>query len=92
MPAVFDEVLDVLSDGKFHAFEDIQFKAARNLNETQVEAVLSFLERYGFVKRQRRTWSVRTREAKLQPEMLNFLKRIKELEDEEKAVAEAETT
>jgi len=80
MLSVFDEVLETLYDGEYHTFEDIQLKAARNLNETQVEAVVSFLEHYGFVKRQRKPWSTRTNKAKLTPEMLNFLRRIKELE------------
>ena len=77
MLPIFDEILEVLSDGQYHRFEDL--KARVKLNETQVEVVLSFLASFGFVKLQRRRWSTRTAGARLMPEMANFLKRLKEL-------------
>jgi len=76
MPAIFDDILEVLSDGEYHAFEEIKFKVTRNLNETQVKAVLAFLDSYCFVKRRRQ-------KAKLDLSFLKFLKRIRELEDVE---------
>jgi DNA-binding IclR family transcriptional regulator len=75
----FDFVLDTLADSKYHTFEDI-FSRQTKLNENQLEYVLAFLDRYGFIRRLRKTWSMRTRMVKLQPEMTNFLNRLKELE------------
>jgi len=85
MPAVFDDILDALSSGEYVTFDTIRLKS--RLNEEQVEAVLSFLEYYGFVRRQRKMWSTRTQRAKLTPGMLNFLRYIKELEDSEETEA-----
>lgn len=80
---VFDDIIEACQDGKYHDIEEIQSRVAGNLNENQLEATLGALDRAGFIKRQRRTWSTRTRQVKLTPEMLNFLKRIKELENDE---------
>jgi len=79
---VFDEVFSVLSDGKYHSFEEISPKI-RHLNQNQLEAVLSFLNRYSLITRKRRVWSTRTQGAKLTPEIFNFLNRVKELEKSE---------
>lgn len=78
MLSVFDEILDVLSDGGYHTIEDIDSKTHLNMN--QIEFALSFLEQYGFIRRLHPRWSTRTRKAILTNEMLNFLKRLKELE------------
>jgi hypothetical protein len=75
----FDIVLDTLADGKYHTFEDIVSRQTK-FNENQIEAILAFLERFSLVKRLRRTWSMRTRKVMLLPEMLNFLRQLKELE------------
>jgi len=87
MPAVFDEILDVLSDGEYHTFEEITFKAARNLNKTQVEEVLQFLDSYGFIEQKRSRSSafgpLETKGAKLSRSMTQWLKQIKELESTE---------
>jgi len=80
---VFDDVLEALSDGEYHVFEEIKFKAARNFNEAQVESALKFLEQYDLIARKRNRWG--THGAKLTQETFNFLKGLKELEDIEKA-------
>jgi len=77
---VFDDVLDTLSDGEYHKFGQIRFATARNLNGTQLELVLVTLSTAGFIKRLRIPRSIRTWKAKLEPQTLDFLKRIKELE------------
>jgi hypothetical protein len=74
-----DIVIDSLADGKYHTFEDIVSRQTK-FNENQIEAILAFLERFSLVKRLRRTWSMRTRKVMLLPEMLNFLRQLKELE------------
>lgn len=50
-----DLVLNILSDGKYHFFDEIKSKADR-LNPTQVECLLIFLSRFGLVKRLRPRW------------------------------------
>jgi len=75
---IFDDILDALKDGEYHDFTTIHWKS--RLNSDQVEAALCFLAKYGFVSRQRRPHSLHTKRAKLTPTMLEFLKRIKELE------------
>jgi hypothetical protein len=83
MVSVFDDILEILKDGHYHKFEDILAKT-KNLNENQLEFILSFLQEYNFIKRQRKTWSTRTRQAKLNPVLENFLKRLIELESRER--------
>ena len=87
MTAVFDEILDTLSDGKKHTIEDIRFRAARNLNASQVDLVLDILADAGFVSRSRSRDSVvgplKVTGAQLTVSMLSFLKQIKELENKE---------
>jgi len=78
MPAAVDDVLDVLREGKWHTIEDIETKC-RDLNENQVELILSFLEQAGFVERRRKRWSLKSRMARLTPRMLGFLQRLEEL-------------
>jgi len=75
----FDFILDLLNDGKYHTFEDI-FSRQTMLNETQLEGVLIFLSKFGFVKRLRHSWTTRTWKVVLQPEVVNFLRELKELE------------
>jgi DNA-binding HxlR family transcriptional regulator len=77
MIPVFDEILNVLYDGKPHRFEEVN--ACCNLNALQVEATLVFLEEYGFVYRQRFRHTTSTRTAKLTPRMASFLKHLREL-------------
>lgn len=75
----FDIVLDLLSDGKYHSFDDIMNRQTM-LNENQLEAILAFFEDHEFVRRLRKGWSTRTRKVMLTPAMLMFLERLKELE------------
>jgi len=78
---VFDDILDTLSDGEFHEFEEIK-KAAPDKNETQVDAVLEFFEDYGLLTRHRSRGTafgpIVTKGAQLSKSMLKFLKKIKE--------------
>jgi hypothetical protein len=76
---VFDDVLDILKDGHFHTFEEISSKL-KTLNENQLELIFGFLQEYSFIRRQRRTWSLKTRGVKLAPVLENFLKRFRELD------------
>jgi len=80
---VFDDILDTLSDGKYHNFDELTMFSSSH-NEDQIELIMKFLESYGFIRRQRKVWSTRTNKVRLEPSMLNFLRRLKELEDQEK--------
>ena len=84
---VFDDILDALSDGKEHPIEDIRFRAARDLNESQVDLVLTALAEADFITifRSRGTafGPLEIKNAKLVPRTLIFLKKIKELEGQE---------
>lgn len=75
---IFDDILEILSDGHYHAFEELQTRLTGR-NENQIELALSFLETYSFVKRLRKRWSTRTRRVQLTEPMLRFVKRFKEL-------------
>jgi len=79
MIPVFDDILNVLYDGKPHRFEQIH--AFCKLTSNQIEAALTFLEEYGFIYRQRYGHTTRTRTAKLTPKLANFLKHLRELEN-----------
>lgn len=89
MVSVFDDVLEVLKDGKYHSFEEL-WEKVKTLNENQLELILGFLLEYDLIKRQRKTWSLRTRQAKLNPILENFLKRLAELETLSKTEAAME--
>jgi hypothetical protein len=84
---VFDDVLEILKDGHFHTFEEILAKL-KMLNENQLEFIFGFLQEYNFIRRQRRTWSLKTRGVKLTPVLENFLKRLMELD----SLSETEAT
>jgi hypothetical protein len=78
---VFDDIIDTLSDGQYHSFEDIKLAASRNLNETQVEVALGFLQEYGLVKCLRQPGTMtRLRKVQLTTTVLILLRRLKELE------------
>jgi uncharacterized protein YfbU (UPF0304 family) len=75
---VFDEILDIIKDGDWHNFEELSAKATQ-LNENQLEFILSFMQQYDFIKRERKRWSLCTRRVKLNPMMVTFLERLGEL-------------
>lgn len=78
---VVDDILETLADGKYHTFEQISF-GCRHLNNNQVEAILSFLDGYGFIIRRRQPGTLtKTRVAKLDPAFRTFLQRVQELEN-----------
>ena len=83
MPAIFDDILGALSDGKPHRFEDILWKCktARDLNEAQMKSVLKFLETFALISRSfgQGKWT----RYKLTLATINFLKELKKLEDAE---------
>ena len=84
---VFDDILDTLSDGKEHTIEDIRFRAARDLNESQVDFVLTALSDANFVRLKRSRGSafgpLEIKSAIISTRMLIFLKQIKEFETQE---------
>lgn len=78
-----DDILEVLSDGKFHTVDQIE-SGCRKLNGRQVMLILDFLSEYGFIDRYRRRWPGPTDPliigANLTDEMANFLRQVKDLE------------
>ena len=74
MPA--ETILRLLENGKWHYLKDITEKTC--LNSFKVESVTKFLAKYNFVKLDETEQKV-----KLDPPTNNFLKRIRQLENEE---------
>ena len=74
MPA--ETILRLLENGKWHYLKDIEEKT--HLNSGKVENVTKFLANYNFVKLDEAEQKV-----KLDSPMNSFLKRIRQLENEE---------
>ena len=74
MPA--EAILRLLENGKWHYLKDIEEKT--HLNSSKVENVTKFLAKYNFVKLDETKHKV-----KLDPPMNRFLKRLRQLENEE---------
>ena len=74
MPA--ETILRLLENGKWHHLKDIEEKT--QLNSSKVENVTKFLANYNFVKLDEAKQKV-----KLDPPTNRFLKRIRQLENEE---------
>ncbi len=74
MPA--ETILRLLENGKWHYLKDIEEKT--QLNNFKVENVTEFLAKYNFVKLDKTKQKV-----KLDPPTNKFLKRIRQLENEE---------
>ena len=74
MPA--ETILRLLEDGKWHYLKDIEEKT--HLNSGKVENVTKFLAKYNFVKLDEAKQKV-----KLDPPTNRFLKRLRQLENEE---------
>ena len=74
MPA--ETILRLLENGKWHYLKDIEEKT--QLNSGKVENVTKFLAKYNFVKLDEAEQKV-----KLDSPMNSFLKRIRQLENEE---------
>jgi predicted transcriptional regulator len=71
-----ETILRLLENGKWHHLKDIEKKA--HLNSAMVETVTKFLAKYNFVKLDEAKQKV-----KLDPPTGRFLKRIRQLENEE---------
>ena len=78
MVRVLDDLLEVLKGGDWHDFKELAAKTPQ-LNENQLEFILSFLRSYDFIERERKRWSLRTKRVRLNPLMMAFLGRIDEL-------------
>jgi len=74
MPA--ETILRLMEDGKWHYLKDIEEKT--HLNSGKVENVTKFLAKYNFVKLDEAKQKV-----KLDPPTNRFLKRLRQLENEE---------
>jgi DNA-binding IclR family transcriptional regulator len=71
-----DTILRLLENGKWHYLKDIEEKT--HLNSGKVENVTKFLANYNFVKLDEAKQKV-----KLDPPTNRFLKRLRQLENEE---------
>jgi len=74
MPA--ETIMRLLEDGKWHYLKDIEEKT--HLNSGKVENVTKFLAKYNFVKLDEAKQKV-----KLDPPTNRFLKRLRQLENED---------
>jgi DNA-binding IclR family transcriptional regulator len=71
-----ETILRLLENGKWHYLKDIE--KSTSLNSSKVENVTNFLANYNFVKLDKAKQKV-----KLDPPMNKFLKRLRQLENEE---------
>ncbi len=71
-----ETILQILENGKWHSLKDLTEKT--QLNSFKVENVTKFLAKYNFVKLDEAEQKV-----KLDPPTSRFLKRIRQLENEE---------
>ena len=76
MPKV-EDILRLLENGKWHDLKEIGEKT--QLNDLKVKSVTKFLSQYKFIKLNEGEQKI-----KLDPSMQNFLKKIRQLEGEEK--------
>ncbi|PVX25690.1 MAG: hypothetical protein CW691_03750 [Candidatus Bathyarchaeum sp.] len=73
--STIDEALSLLKDGKWHTLKEITEKLA--LSKPKAEKVVSFLNEYDFIK-----LNEDTKEVRIQPTILEFIKEIQRLEKE----------
>jgi len=71
-----DDILEVLQNGEWHTLKEIAEK--KQLRETKLKLIMSFLAEYDFIRLDLATSRIR-----LSPQLLNFLKKIQDLEREE---------
>jgi hypothetical protein len=71
-----ETILQLLENGKWHYLKDIEKET--HLNSVKIENVTKFLAKYNFVK-----LDEAERKVKLDPPTNKFLKRIRQLENEE---------
>jgi len=69
---VFDDILEILKDREWHSFQEL-WEKTKTLNQNQLEFILSFMQSYDFIQRERKHWSLHTKRVKLNPMMANFL-------------------
>jgi hypothetical protein len=72
-----DTILEILENGKWHYLKDVGKKA--RLNSCKIETVTRFLATYNFIKLDEAEQKV-----KIAPPTNRFLKKIRQLEKEEK--------
>jgi len=77
-----DNILNVLSDGKYKAFRTIKANV-RSQNEQQIILALKFLAQYGFIELFKESFSEKPRGAQLSGSMMRFVRNIQMLEDAE---------
>ena len=70
-----DEILDLLKNGEWHELKEITDKT--RLRELKVEIITSFLAEYDFLE-----FDKKEKKIKLSPQLLLFLKKIKDVEQE----------
>jgi DNA-binding IclR family transcriptional regulator len=73
--SAIDDILWLLKDGKWHAFEEITKNLA--LPKIKAELAVSFLAEYDFIQLNKNN-----RRVKLQPSTLEFIEEIQHLEKE----------
>ena len=76
MPKV-DDILELLENGEWHDLKEIERKA--KLQDLNITSVAKFLAQYNFIKLDKEG-----KKAKLDPSTQDFLKKIRQLEGEEK--------
>jgi len=76
-----EDILRLLENGKWHDLKEIGEKTQlkTQLNDLKVKSVTKFLSQYNFIKLNEGEQKI-----KLDPSMQNFLKKIRQLEGEEK--------
>jgi hypothetical protein len=74
--SVIDEILWLLSDGKWHDLKKLGEDIA--LSKFKVEIAINFLGEYNFVQQNTKTKMIR-----LQPSILEFINKIQRVEKEE---------
>ena len=76
MPEV-DEILELLKNGKWHDLKEIEKKM--KLHDFDIASITKFLAQYKFINLDKEE-----KKAKLDPSAQHFLKKIQQLEGEEK--------
>ena len=76
MPKV-DDILKLMENGKWHGLKEIGKKT--QLQDLDIVSVAKFLAQYNFIKLDKEG-----KKARLDPSMQDFLKKIRQLEGEEK--------
>jgi len=78
--AQIDQILDLLKNGKWHDLKEISQKT--QLQKLKVELLADFLAEYNFIELNKEEQITR-----LTPTLLNFLNKIREVEERESLVA-----